>query len=100
MSVIPAGVESGTSDQDLACAGGFCLQDLRSRKEAGKSGGVHSESAHSHVCHQSTDVLLRGGLGPLHYLSTGKLSLAGLKKEQVFLFQPHKKYIEIFKSGC
>lgn len=74
LSVIPAGVESGTFDQDLSCAGGFCLQDLWSREEAGQPGGVHSKSTYSHVCHQSTDVLLRGGLGPLYHLSTGKLS--------------------------
>lgn len=80
LSVVPVGAASGPLDQDLSCAGGFCLQNLWSRKEAGQSGGVHSESTHSHVCHQSTDVLLRGGLGSLHHLSTGKLSHSGFKR--------------------
>lgn len=83
LSVVTAGVASGPFDQDLSCARGFCLQNLWSGEEAGQSGGVHSKSTHSHVCHQSTDVLLRGGLGPLYHLSTGKLEKGTGKKTTI-----------------
>lgn len=92
LSVVPAGVTSGPFDQDLSCAGGFCLQNLWSREEAGQSGGVHSKSTHSHVCHQSTDVLLRRGLGPLHHLSTGKISPPGFKRGTIKNSQPNHNY--------